>query len=121
MKLKISRKHWLRGNDPRGVLFDSTSRKMCCLGFYGRAQGLRIGDIINLETPAFVVQDASDKKTAEKAEKAFSKLLTPEGQDTELCTQLVSVNDNAHLTEDERESKIHELFSKIGVDVMFVD
>ena len=104
MELVINRKRWMRGTD-EGLLLSSTSRRMCCVGFYARKLGMKpceISDIPGLED-------------------------TKRGRD--VCTwvdhndlgKLYNVNDESTITDREREAKIRKLFKKHGVRVKFIN
>jgi len=126
MKLVIKRKTWLRGatgGSGSSCLLDDKGR-MCCLGFFGRARGLRPKEIRNVGTPSGV---------CEYDDKAVVKIFGPlvvlqeykesEGyvEDSDLADHLMTANDDEDISDKSRETKIKKLFAKIGVKVTFVE
>jgi hypothetical protein len=120
MKLVIDRKRWMRG-EGSGYLFDSETKKMCCLGFDLRAGGMRADAIRDYGCPSSVASKPSfpesslwlvEQKTTDNG------TYTVESRDG---LQLMELNDKKELSESERESGIAAIFAKHGVEVEFIN
>jgi hypothetical protein len=107
MKLVIDRGKWDRGSGCSALLRDG---KMCCLGFYAEACGLKDSDIKNIGTPSVLA------KRGVKIPKAMKWLLFS-GDDSVDCSNLIQANDNQR--QPNREEKIARLFAKHDVTVEF--
>ena len=113
---------------------------MCCLGFFAKSCGIKPRDIRGVNDPSdFVdVQMIADrivndmwaednpkvkKQLARNKSKVgsslYSKLLTKNGNNNALCTSLIQTNDNADITNKEREQTIKKKLRSIGVLVKF--
>lgn len=108
-EFKINRATWLRGEG--SSLLDGQG-KMCCLGFYSLACGLKPSDIEHQGSPGGVVQDQEDVKW-----KTF--LLYKDSSDSAVCLKLMSINDGADIDDKEREKDIKKIFKVAGVTVKF--
>ena len=125
MKLIIDRTKWLRGEDD-SYLLRSRDNKMCCLGFYCLACGILEEDIIGKAEPVELI---NEEKFSHEKIKNLIILEYEEGVDLEdldcdnsnVCDQLMSSNDNRKITENEREEEIAGLFASIDVDVEFTN
>ena len=123
MKLIIDRSKWLRGEGHEGsMLLRPSDSKMCCLGFFGIACGLKEGQIYEVEDPSSLACHSEDTVWHD-GEWLYGPTSTRLSAD---CDYLIDVNDNpelkdsASLTEQEREDKIATIFAKHGVEVEFV-
>lgn len=119
----IDRKKWARGKEnfrpnrfgrSSNYLFnikDSDSHyksgSMCCLGFYGKACGNSIKSMADQPSPESLGNNY------------FPGLINKNGDDNRICTNLITINDSIAISESKRESRIKELFKKIGVTVKF--
>jgi hypothetical protein len=132
MELVIDRKTWDRGGNPDGSkLLDAKTGKKCCLGFLATACGYTDEQIITITTPAMLLNESELKPVVLKPVEAFGKLVMLSHWDslygkylnTEVCTEMMKVNDIAYYTgeEDAREDELTKLFKEIGVEVIFVD
>lgn len=119
-KLVIDRKRWMRTTpgDPEqtGLLFDDSTKKMCCLGFYCRSLGLSIDKIRNVGTPEELCW-YGDKDVPWQMENSW--LLNEKGRDSADTNKLVNINDNARITDKEKETSIKKIFAKHDVKVTF--
>lgn len=108
-ELVIDRARWGVGSEG-GSLYDSDTRKMCCLGFLARACGSRVSDIDGLGYPP-----------RETVPDYFASKSDDVNSDPEVgAFQAARVNDNETVTSREREKKIKEIFSARGIKVKFV-
>ena len=122
MKLTIKRDKWLRGR-LNSALYDSDSKKMCCLGFFARECGLSQRAIRDIGSPSSVSFYLSLKK---KPKKIFYRLLKDSSGyhtlvNNNLCRRLMKINDNRHTSDEEKEKQIKKNFKKIDVEVKFID
>jgi hypothetical protein len=106
-ELVIDRARWGFGTG-RGTLYDSSTNKMCCLGFLARACGSKVYDILDASFPV----DG-------QAPRAFTAG-TDDGIGSPSAITAVNINDasNLHLTA--REKRIKTLFANHGIKVKFV-
>ena len=140
-KLTIDRNKWVRGtadsyassgSDYRTAIekardnihkfgssyLENSYGNMCCLGFYSKACGVEDIQIIGLPS-AYV----NMRKTIPECFKPFIEDAKLEWgyEGSHLQGQLIRVNDDASLTEQERETRIKQLFATIGVEVEFIN
>jgi hypothetical protein len=114
MNLTIDRKKWLRGTNKTSYSYEplllNNNDKMCCLGFYARACGLKKKDILDVTEPCDVDQ----------GKEKLSLLLNRRENNNQVCNQLIHINDNLKTSDTIKEKAIKNNFSKIGVKVKFV-
>ena len=119
MNLTIRRKKWLRGSmDLNGGILRNTSGSMCCLGFLGKACGLKNEDMLYkpdltyfLSYQPFRLSENTMKKFKAKMPKKFTERIE---------TQLIKVNDTTGMPLKERELKITKLMKKLNINVKFI-
>ncbi len=116
MKLVIDRTRWLRG-DPNSFLLRSGDNKMCCLGFLAKACGYTEEQITNVGAPNGTVYKGYKDLWPEGITSGHRKS-TWHSQITE---DLMGTNDSSITNDADRESRLIDLFSQIGVEVEFVD
>ncbi|MDE2020468.1 MAG: hypothetical protein KGJ13_09055 [Patescibacteria group bacterium] len=93
----VLRSRWLRGRgNSHSYLYRHSDAKMCCVGFFARAGGLRAKEIDNMK-------ELGDVGTP--LERALG--------------EIYAVNDNEDLSDKERESKLKRRFADLGVRVTF--
>jgi hypothetical protein len=109
-KFTINRTTWLRGE--QGTLLNA-EKKMCCLGFYSLACGLKPKHIDDHGSPQEVIQ-------YNELIEWESFLLNNDNMDTITCEKLINVNDDPHLNDKEREKSLKKIFKSNGVKVKFV-
>lgn len=115
MKLKINRKKWLRNDDTDSFLLRNRDAKMCCLGFYALAKGLRRNQIRDCSSPQYL-----ENKYIPKMKNLVRKRYD-EYENNKVCSRLMTWNDSVVITEKVREEKIKYWFKKIGVEVEFIN
>lgn len=111
--LIIDRARWLNADTTSDTtcLYDSATKKMCCLGFAARQlAGAKVKDIIDLSSPA-----------------SCETLAWPEGLaptdyigDNGVVVQLMELNDTDAKTPKVREERIAKEFAKIGIRVKYI-
>lgn len=110
-KLVIDRSKWLRGEGGAlSVLHRAADGKMCCLGFYGQACGVTVEEMGDLTSPSRLANGNWPAWLVDKIE-----------GNSNVCIELMSVNDRQGTDSAIRESHITEVFHNNGVDVTFVD
>lgn len=124
--LTISRKRWLTAKDIDkknglySMLYRSKDRKMCCLGFLGRACGGKAADLSHQFQPSDVpsIQWPSGMISACELAPWESG---PSFNNSEFVYDMMKANDNKELTQREREKEIKRLFKKhLNITVKFV-
>lgn len=114
MKLIIDRSRWARGDNGNGTYLSSPHNdKMCCLGFLGKACGIR--KIKGQESPEMVSSTKWPKWLVRNGENVNIST------NTVACSRLMEVNDNSYILELVREKKLTKEFAKHGIEVKFVD
>jgi hypothetical protein len=105
----IDTKHWLRGGNLKGnSTLCNESGNMCCLGHLAKACGAKKQDIFNHASPKHTI-----------------KVNWPEGlldssfNHTELCKEIIIVNDDFELKPAVRKRTLRQLFSQIGYRPVF--
>ncbi len=126
MTFEVKRSEWVRGESTVSALLVEENdrdiahpdRKRCCLGFFAKACGIPDSQISGLPTPA-VLQ--GPKPASADWNALMKKGMSMSRVNSDLCGELMNCNDNRDLTDDERETKLAQLFSKLGHTVVFVD
>jgi hypothetical protein len=110
MKIRVSRRRWLRGGE--GVLLNS-SGKMCCLGFGARQCGVKAKDIRGRTMPAIIPVAARTQALCD------SPLLAGD-YNSALANAASTINDDDAISDKERETKLRDLFAGFGHQIVFV-
>lgn len=120
--LTISRKRWLTAKDiDEGKrlyswLYRSEDRKMCCLGFLGRACGAKVSQLRNIGEPDRVPSVNWPKGMLVPREYYPNKTYN-----AGFVYDMMRVNDNPKLTARQREKEIKRLFKTyLNITVKFV-
>ena len=111
----INRAKWGRGDSNEGYLLNDVSGKMCCLGFYAKACGLKNKDIIGVTDPASYQSYFFEKNSG-----TWKTKLLKSSRNTSTCNDLIIINDSMYITDEAREEKIIKKFARIGIKVKFV-
>jgi hypothetical protein len=111
--LVIDRKMWWRGHSDNSALVMNyyETNKMCCLGFLGKACGIKVGDMAGIVTPHDSEQTYVWKK--------WPAWVNVEVGDSPWVKTAVKINDNEKCTEALREKKLITHFAKNGVKLSF--
>lgn len=137
MDLVIDRSKWMRGEEKPGKLLRKSDGKMCCLGFFSLACGLKPDEIIELGEPqepfehapgrshedippamAFLINVGEEEPDwDEDGEFAPTRRL----QVSKSGETLMGLNDDTVIAESDREEQIAGVFAMHGVRVTFVD
>jgi len=126
MKLIIDRSIWYRGRGSRGSrLLRLQDGRRCCLGIYLGALG--VADEALNDTPTPDTLDVHVIKNMPAAMWLFdwahnSDLRTVRGVSpllSLLCKRLLTVNDDSHIAERQREDRVQRLFATAGITVTF--
>jgi hypothetical protein len=128
MKLTIDRKKWLRGEgSATSLLLRRGDGKMCCLGFYGLACGLKETDILGISNPNYLIAGFASVESHNrwvKAKKGGAWLFDQTNPSlwSNDCKMLMTINDALPrcLSQKEREQKIKNIFAKHNVQVKFI-
>lgn len=120
MKLIIDRDKWIRGEtEERSRLLRSSDGKMCCLGFYSKANGYSDDEIEGINSPCEL--DPSHRPPGMNwLFQSSTPGAFPSRDASTVCWDLMVSNDDSEITEDSREKCLSELFEKNGVEVEFV-
>ena len=108
----VNIKHWIRGKGKNTVIF--TDKNYDILGFY--LKSLLIEDSI--------LSDQYELVDVYNQQPFFSPLLEIKNNgifQTNLCNQIIRVNDDPNLLDAERQCELSLLFSKIKIDIYFYD
>ena len=119
--LTIDRSNWYRGKGPIGSRLLTNGGKMCCLGFDAITCGLNPEEIRGKPVPKDLNSRwIGDPGLPQSHPYIQSRVLSSFGDN--IVGRLVITNDNALLSESEREDKITTLFKQLGYDeVVFVN
>ena len=116
MELVIRRKKWLRGH--RGGTLRSEKGAMCCLGFLGKACGLKNKQILN---EMLLTEFLTDPRVVSSKDVLSNFSLIKEKLSTNIETALVNANDEVGVPQRKREENIKELMKMIDVNVKFTN
>ena len=121
----IDRSLWYRGNDGAQLLLDKGSKdegKMCCIGIFCKALGLKDESLLGIGFPADL-ETKEQKGLYEKLHGGTGAFLLYEDdgyyRDSDATNSLTEINDDKGITEKEREKEIAALFGANGVEVKF--
>jgi len=122
MKLEIDRERWLCG-DGDGLLLDDHGN-MCCLGFYSNVCGVADKDMLDWTSPSELFMDR-EKPKAEMVNFKDLVRLVPRNPgnsaiDTQLCRELMTINDSVNYDNITREIMIRDSFKTIAIEVVYV-
>lgn len=112
--LEIDRSRWLCGTTSgpnKGSSMYDRERKMCCLGFLAKAQGVPVKHLQCQATPR-AVSNHMDR------ENIPGQMV--DGYSTEFAGVAMSINDNALLKTQYRETRLKALFKDEGIKLKFV-
>lgn len=107
--LVIDRKQWGRGT-MGGVLLDSETGLMCCLGFDALACGIPKSVITGMPSPCDIPDNYTEKQ-------AKTRLGSYECN-SDLVATLIRINDAIGITEARREGQLKPLLKQLGYDVV---
>jgi hypothetical protein len=119
MKFTVNRSTWLRGEGyEHSALLRQVDGKMCCLGFFCLASGLKPYDIINREAPQRLIDPEQRRSILKSLGEERRQEPMPSDPET-ILTQLMQMNDSTDLSDAEREEILKELFQSLGHEVIF--
>lgn len=119
MKFTIDRSKWRCGQDgPTAcgigdTLLRNQAGFMCCLGHICVQQKVSKASLLDAAFPDDIQTKAAEQKLA-------GTLLDDEGNDSDLTSDAVKINDDETMTRAEREAALKELFRKHGHTLTFV-
>jgi hypothetical protein len=102
---------------------------MCCLGFVGLACGQEEKSLLGINSPVHTMDlamwpegfiDDCDYENDEDEDDDEDKDYAPYC-DSDLVEKAMRVNDNPDITDSEREQRLTEILSKLGVELEFVE
>jgi len=115
MKFTVERNKWLRGQGAAQSDLLNSAGKMCCLGFYSLACGLRYENILHVTSPASIDDSLLTGELSKLVE------LSSDGYvNTPDCLRLMIINDDVELTDNQREARLKILFTKLNIEVEFL-
>lgn len=122
--LTISRKRWLTAKDVNedkalfSMLYRPKDRKMCCLGFLGRACGAKVSELANKGSPSDVKQVNWPAGMLKEIEGYGGGTRI---DDSDFSFEMMKANDSNELTQRQREKEIRRLFKEhLNIAVKFV-
>ncbi len=130
-KLLIDRDEWARGQRGDGImqlanlLYSAKDHKKCCVGIYASARGVDNEVLADNGTCDELSGYGSYEDNTPLPEDArwLLKFVEETGgyKDSEDAMKLYKINDDATLTESEREAQIAKIFAAHNVEVEFVN
>lgn len=126
-KFQVQRSKWLRGEGSEAsYLLRDGDRKMCCLGFFAKAQGLSDEDILEERTFEEVLQHyLADTQTLVTK---LAPLVTAKNSwgeslyiNSEVANRVMVTNDDDRIPDQAREVILKGAFLLAGIEVEFVD
>jgi hypothetical protein len=112
--LVIKMNKWLRGCDT-SYLHRSSDGKQCCLGFLARSCGAEVGQIADECSPG----DAPEIKWPKGLLEGHKFSTAGYAQNSDLCGNMMEVNDDQGASDADRIKKLRPLFAKIGYKLIF--
>lgn len=126
LKFTVKRSEWLNGDVlptcEAGCLFDPSTKRRCCLGFY--CQQLAGSSDDEMKTVAMPIDlglipndfEEAERELDEKQLEALRRVV-----DCDYVEKIAHINDQRGITQHDREQRLIEAFNVLGVDVEFVD
>jgi hypothetical protein len=109
----VDRQTWLRGEGAsRSWLLRDIDQKMCCLGSYALACGMKAEQIKLVSGPGSL---------AEYQSTILEGLATSPHNCTSEAACLMNANDDPHIADTEREAKLTAKFAEMGITVTFIN
>jgi len=110
----VKRSEWLRGEGPDvSYLYRNRDGLRCCLGFLGNACGVSDSQMEGAGGPGLVEdKDVWPKSLIDRA--------GTHGHSHD-CDKIMVLNDREELSDYEREKKLTDAFTVIGIKINFVD
>lgn len=112
IKLTVERARWLRGKDGGAKRLLSDDGRMCVLGFLAKESGATDDQILFRCFPSEIPV---------KWPHGLTFRFDDRPANTALARDIMAANDDARLSDAERELELSELLAEVGVDVEFVD
>ncbi len=122
-KFTIDRAKWLQG-ESNSLLHRKSDDKMCCLGFFSLACGIKKKNITNLSCPESALEE-DRVKSSKYPEWVFDWTVdylskNEKRRNSDIINDLMTINDDTtELTLAEKEAQIKTIFAKQGVEVEF--
>lgn len=116
----IDRSVWARGKPDGTACLLREDGKMCCLGIYLRALGMKPHQILGKAYPSAVRQQRPTAPTAWLDETSPVRLLLDWDGPHTWQTVLAYTNDDAKIEDADREKRIRDGFAANGIAVSFV-
>ena len=122
----VIRNRWVRGAGGGDEAGDETHlanrHGLCCLGFLGLACGLSEKQMEEIGTPAAFINENPfiPYVWPEKLTRTLCAF-PPLAENSEICTQIININDSTEISESARENSLIKEFASIGIKVNFVD
>ena len=114
--LIIKRSEWYRGKTYYGSkLVRAEDGLKCCLGFLGEACGVPLTSMIDIGTPEMMEEKSKKLFPSDY----FSK--THLAYRSDLGHSILQTNDDQHMSEEQRESTLIELFKQLDINLRFED
>src|SRR5688572_540531 len=111
--LIIDRRGWLRAEGfANSRLLRAFDGKKCCLGFYCLQRGFEASDLKGMSVPSSLLRANPE---------VLPRLsgLVNDDEHTDVCVQMMLINDNRWITDSERERQLTDKFREIGIEVKF--
>lgn len=116
----IDRSKWLRGEgDGDSALLRPRDGKMCCLGFYLESCGLTPAQLEGRDAPSEVVNAPESAEWL--YDSAGALRLQHKRVQSDVCMQLMDINDSESEDAEDREAFITKAFAEQGIKVTFVN
>lgn len=121
-KLVIKNSQWARGYS--SALKDD--EKYCCLGLHAKACGFTDRDLDDISGPRLLHEEFTRKKKENHIDYFETWLDKFEDENEEdffctntLCSNAVEINDEYHLTDEERIEALSKIFAEVGIKIIW--
>lgn len=118
--LTIDRTKWLRGEGGKSsALLRESDGRMCCLGFSCISYGVSENNILGVKTTRRAMHDFPE--IMEKLPEWMKYMPDPTEDVPTIILLLMEVNDDISISDEKREKKLTEIFSRVGVKIQFIN
>jgi len=113
----IEESKWYRGKGSKESMLLREDGTMCCLGFDALRRGFSEKEILCIGSPSRLPGSADNPKLQglTNEDPVFRVKVN-----TDIVSEIIQVNDNDSITDEQRKSKLTELFAKLDTEVVFV-
>ena len=114
----IEESKWYRGKGSKESMLLRQDGTMCCLGFDALRRGFSEKEILGVGSPSRLSGSVDNPKLRGLTEEDPVFIMAK--ANTDIVSEIIQVNDDDRITDEQRKSKLTELFQRLDTEVVFV-